>query len=79
MEKISVGIIGTGNIGTDLLMKVMRSDVIECGIFAGGIDGLDAIALGPDLWDIHTTGETLSISSTERTYNLICRVLEKIK
>ena len=35
MERIKVGIIGTGNIGTDLLMKVQRSDVLECGIFAG--------------------------------------------
>lgn len=35
MKKVKVGIIGTGNIGSDLLMKVMRSDVLECGIFAG--------------------------------------------
>ena len=35
MSKIKVGIIGTGNIGSDLLMKVLKSDVLECGIFAG--------------------------------------------
>lgn len=35
MEKTKVAIIGTGNIGTDLLMKVQRSEVLECGIFAG--------------------------------------------
>lgn len=35
MRKIKVGIIGTGNIGTDLLMKVRRSNFLECGIFAG--------------------------------------------
>ena len=34
-KKLRVGIIGTGNIGSDLLMKVLRSDVLECGIFAG--------------------------------------------
>lgn len=34
-RKIKAGIIGTGNIGSDLLIKVMRSDVLECGIFAG--------------------------------------------
>ena len=34
-KKIKVGIIGTGNIGTDLLMKVMSSNILECGIFAG--------------------------------------------
>lgn len=35
MKKIKVGIIGTGNIGTDLLMKIQRSEILECGMFAG--------------------------------------------
>lgn len=35
MDKIKVGIIGTGNIGSDLLMKVQKSEYLECGIFAG--------------------------------------------
>jgi len=30
-----VGIIGTGNIGSDLLIKVQRSEFLECGIFVG--------------------------------------------
>lgn len=35
MRKIKTGIIGTGNIGTDLLVKVQRSEFLECGIFCG--------------------------------------------
>lgn len=35
MEKVKVGIIGTGNIGTDILLKLQRSDILTCGIFAG--------------------------------------------
>jgi acetaldehyde dehydrogenase len=35
MTKLSVAIIGTGNIGTDLLMKVLRSPLLECKMFAG--------------------------------------------
>lgn len=35
MRKVKVGIIGTGNIGTDLLIKIQRSEVLECSIFAG--------------------------------------------
>ncbi len=35
MKKMKVGIIGTGNIGTDLLVKIQRSDFLECSIFAG--------------------------------------------
>ena len=34
-KKVKVGIIGTGNVGTDVLMKVNRSKVLECSIFAG--------------------------------------------
>ena len=30
-----VAIIGTGNIGTDLLLKVQRSPLLECALFAG--------------------------------------------
>lgn len=35
MNKVKVGIIGTGNIGTDILMKIQRSKYLECGIFTG--------------------------------------------
>lgn len=35
MTKVKVGIIGTGNIGTDILMKIQRSKYLECGIFTG--------------------------------------------
>lgn len=34
-HKLKVAIIGSGNIGTDLLMKSLRSDFIECTLFAG--------------------------------------------
>jgi len=34
-KKVRVGILGTGNIGTDLLIKIQRSEYIECSLFAG--------------------------------------------
>lgn len=34
-KKVKVGIIGTGNIGTDILLKLKRSEILECGMFAG--------------------------------------------
>lgn len=34
-KRVKVGIIGTGNIGQDLLAKIQKSDCLECGIFAG--------------------------------------------
>lgn len=34
-KKLRVGIIGSGNIGTDLLMKVIKSNFLECTMFIG--------------------------------------------
>jgi acetaldehyde dehydrogenase (acetylating) len=34
-RKTRVAILGTGNIGTDLLIKAMRSDLLECTLFVG--------------------------------------------
>ena len=34
-QKLKVAILGTGNIGTDLLFKAIRSDLLECRLFAG--------------------------------------------
>lgn len=34
-KKLRIAILGTGNIGTDLLIKVLRSPVLDCRLFAG--------------------------------------------
>ena len=71
----------------DKLIKVYRSMYgkepvveaihagLECGFFAEKIEGLDCVSIGPDMYDIHTTSERLSISSVERTYDYICHLL----
>ncbi|MBD2552238.1 acetaldehyde dehydrogenase (acetylating) [Limnothrix sp. FACHB-708] len=35
MRKLKVAILGSGNIGTDLLVKIMRSPLLECSLFIG--------------------------------------------
>lgn len=52
---------------------------LECGLFADKIAGLDAISFGPSMKNVHTTEETLSISSTERTWELLVKILEMLK
>lgn len=52
---------------------------VECGIIAGKIKDLDCISFGPDIFDIHTTKERLSISSVERTWKLILEVFKQMK
>lgn len=52
---------------------------LECGLFAGKIPGLDCISIGPDMAGVHTPDERLSISSTERTFNLLVEILKASK
>ncbi len=49
---------------------------LECGVIAKKIKGLDCVSFGPNLYDIHTTKERLSLSSAERTWEFILRILE---
>lgn len=58
MEKVKVGIIGTGNIGTDLLMKVRKSKILECGIFAGWNPDSKGIATAKKM-GVKTTAESI--------------------
>lgn len=52
---------------------------LECGLFFGKLEGLDIIAVGPNLYDIHTPLEHFSISSSERFINFIIEALRNIK
>ena len=49
---------------------------LECGILASKIDDLDCVSFGPNMKDIHTTEETLSISSTKRVWEFLVKFLE---
>ena len=52
---------------------------LECGLFAGQLPGLDCVSFGPDLADIHTTREKMSISSVQRTWRFLLGALEALK
>ena len=49
---------------------------LECGLLSEKIKDLDAVSLGPELYDIHTPKERLSIASTKRMYDYVLKVLE---
>lgn len=48
---------------------------LECGLFSEKMPGVDMISIGPDILDIHTPKERLSISSTKRTYEYVLALL----
>lgn len=51
---------------------------LECGLFAQKLPGLDAVSLGPDMRDIHSPREKLSISSVGRTWEYLLGVLARL-
>ncbi len=48
---------------------------LECGILCDKLGEMDIISVGPDMKDIHTPREMLSIPSVERTYALVRKTL----
>lgn len=53
---------------------------LECGLFSEKFDGqIDLISLGPNLYDVHTPKESMSISSVEKTYEYLKKVLANLK
>lgn len=51
---------------------------LECGIFAGKIEGLDCVSFGPQIDDIHTPREKMSVSSVERVWRMVAAVVERL-
>lgn len=50
---------------------------LECGILSEKIPDFDAVSFGPDIYDIHTPKERMSISSAERVWEFIKAVLKE--
>ncbi len=50
---------------------------LECGLLASKINDLDCVSFGPNMSNIHTTEEHLSISSTRRVWKYLLALLER--
>ncbi|MGF6376055.1 dipeptidase D [Clostridiales Family XIII bacterium PM5-7] len=64
--------------GKDMAVEAVHAG-IECGLFADNIKDFDGVSLGPTMGEVHTPKEFLSISSVERTYDLLKAVLKESK
>ena len=51
---------------------------LECGLVKSAKPDIDIISIGPDALNIHTPDETLTVSSTEKIYKLLCAILDKL-
>ena len=52
---------------------------LECGMFADKILGLDCISFGPNLQDIHSPKERMSVSSVKRVWEMLLEILKQMK
>lgn len=51
---------------------------LECGIICKELGGAECISIGPDMKDIHTTEEVLSVESTKRVYEYVLELLKQL-
>ena len=51
---------------------------LECGLLSEKLPGLDCVSIGPDMQDIHTSREKLSMASTKRTWEFLLEVLKEL-
>ncbi|HIW20403.1 MAG TPA: M20/M25/M40 family metallo-hydrolase, partial [Candidatus Dorea intestinavium] len=51
---------------------------LECGLFIGKRPDLDCVSIGPDMGQVHSFNEHLSIESTKRTYDYLLAILKNM-
>lgn len=63
--------------GKDIQMYAVHGG-LECGIFKEKCPDLDIVAIGPNIYDVHTPDEKLDLASFDRTYTFLCKYLENL-
>lgn len=63
--------------GEELKVEAIHAG-LECGLFSDALPGLDAIAVGPTLKDVHTPDESLPLDSFERFYRFLKDALRRL-
>lgn len=62
--------------------KELKVDAIhaglECGFLVEKLGDIDMVSMGPNLYDVHTPKERMSISSVERVYDFLLKVLAEL-
>ena len=51
---------------------------LECGVLCEKLPSLDCVAFGPDLKEVHTCRENMSISSVQRVWKMLLEVLRRM-
>ena len=52
---------------------------LECSVINSRCPGMDSVSIGPQMYDIHSTAERLSVSSSQRVYEFLRHLLSIIR
>lgn len=63
--------------GTEAVIDTIHAG-LECGVIGDKYPGMDMISIGPNLYDVHSPKERLSIASTKKMWDFICELLKNI-
>ena len=61
----------------EMIVEVIHAG-LECGIISSKMPELDIVSIGPNMLDIHTPSERMSISSVKRVYDYVLGVIAAI-
>ncbi|MEI0565384.1 aminoacyl-histidine dipeptidase [Brachyspira pulli] len=64
--------------GKDAKIEAIHAG-LECGILKKPLPDVDMISMGPDIWDVHTPKEHLSIASVDRMWKVLKELVINIK
>lgn len=64
--------------GTDAEIIALHAG-LECGLFKEKLHDVDMISFGPNLYDVHTPNEHMSIKSVQNVWNFLLEILKEIK
>jgi dipeptidase D len=62
--------------GSDMKILTIHAG-LECGIIGEKYPGMQMISIGPDMWEIHTPDEHVSISSVANFWKFVVAILAK--
>lgn len=52
---------------------------LECGLLKKVLPDTEMLSFGPNMWDVHSPKERISIESTQRVFDFTVKLLEKLK
>lgn len=76
LVKIVLGIY-EGLYGRSMSVKAMHAG-LECGIIGEKYPGMEMVSIGPNMWDLHTPEEKVSISSSARFLDFLKAIIDAI-